>query len=193
MRDIPRFAATLTLIACIAAGSLAWINEITKPRIIREQERARNAGLQYVLSVTEKSVFDPIKIDGKIRYWEGYKDKSKDQFAGYAIQVPAKGYQSTIQTLVGLDSMGTILRIGIVFQQETPGLGTQCETIRSGETTPWWQDQFRDKNGASVQLGKEPRTIQSIAGATITSKAITDAIADSTKSFLSLIGKNGQK
>ena len=39
MKDIPRFAATLTLVALIAAGSLTWINEITKPKILEQQEK----------------------------------------------------------------------------------------------------------------------------------------------------------
>lgn len=193
MKDIPRFAATLTLFACIAAGSLAWINEITKPRIILEQEKERNAGLQYVLSGTENGVIVPIEQYGQTLYWEGYRDKSKNQFAGYALQVAAKGYQSTIQTLVGIDSLGTILRIKIIYQKETPGLGTQCETIRSGETTPWFQDQFKNIIASSVQLGKDPGQINAITGATITSKAITDAIADSARSFIRLIGKKQQE
>jgi RnfABCDGE-type electron transport complex G subunit len=189
MRDIPRFAATLTLVACIAAGSLTWINQITKPRILIQQEEEVTNGLRHVLSGAENGVIVPIIKNGKTVYWEGFKDRKKNEFIGYAMQVPANGYQSTIQTLVGLDSLGTILRIKIIFQKETPGLGTQIETIRKGETAPWWQDQFSRKLATSVKVDKDKGEIVSISGATITSRSITNAIADSAKSLFNTIGK----
>ena len=192
MKDIPRFAATLTLIACIAAGSLAWINQITKPRILIQQEKELNDGLRYVLSGTKDGIIVPIEKDGKILFWEGYKDKDRDLFVGYAIQVPATGYQSTIQTLVGLDSLGTILRIRIISQMETPGLGTQVESIRKGETSPWWQAQFKTKEATNVKVDKDRGEIISVTGATITSRAITNAIADSSKSFFNTISISGE-
>jgi electron transport complex protein RnfG len=64
----------------------------------------------------------------------------------------------------------------VLSQQETPGLGTRCQEIRRGETEPWWQAQFKGKRISEVAVDKDNGIIQSITGATITSRAITDGI-----------------
>lgn len=187
MKDIPRFAATLTLVALIAAGSLAWINEITKPKILEQQEKELTQALTYVLPGVQKENIVPIREDGEILYYEGYRDKDRTQFAGYALLVLSQGYSSTIRTLVGVDSTGTILAIKVLFQQETPGLGTRCEEIRTGESVPWWQAQFSDKNALELAVDKDGGSIESITGATITSRAITEGISKHVKLVLDII------
>jgi len=184
MKDIPRFAATLTFVALIAAGSLAWINKITKPKILTQQQNELKNALSYVLPGTDEGTIVAIEEEGEILYYEGYRDRNKTHLVGYAFLVLSKGYSSTIRTLVGIDSAGTILAIRILSQKETPGLGTRCEEIRSGETTSWWQDQFSCKKSTEISVDKDGGEIQSITGATITSRAITSGIAQrATKIF----------
>jgi len=187
MKDIPRFAATLTFVALIATGSLAWINEITKPKIFAQHNKELNSGLNYVLPGSESGVIVPIRENDNILYYEGYRDKAKTKLIGYAFVAEGKGYSSTIQTLVGIDSTGNIFTIKILFQKETPGLGTRCEEIRSDETTPWWQDQFKGMESKGVSVDKDGGEIQSITGATITSRAITSGIAQRATKFFQII------
>jgi electron transport complex protein RnfG len=189
MRDILRFGATLTIVALIATGSLAWINKITRPRILLQQENELNDGLYTVLPNTDKGKIEPV-IEGDVTlYYEGYADKAKSEFIGYAFLALGTGYSSTIRTLVGIDKAGAILGIKILFQQETPGLGTRCEEIRSGETTPWWQDQFIRKPSLGIAVDKDNGEIESITGATITSRAITNSIAEQAKKVLDRINE----
>ncbi len=187
MKDILRFSATLTIVALIASGSLAWINKITRPRILLQQETELNNGLFTVLPNTDKGKIELVFDGDVILYYKGYADKNKTEFVGYAFLTLGTGYSSTIRTLVGIDPKGTILGIKILSQQETPGLGTRCEEIRNGETTPWWQDQFIGKPSLGIAVDKDNGDIESITGATITSRAITNSIAEQAKTVLDRI------
>ncbi len=188
MKDIPRFAATLTFVALIAAGSLAWVNEITKPMILVQQEKELKDALAYVLPGSKTGVIIPVKENNKTIYYMGYKDKEKKQFIGYAFLVLSKGYSSTIRTLVGMDSTGTIFAIRVLSQQETPGLGNRCQEVKSGQTSPWWQKQFSGKKATNICVDKDGGQIQAITGATITSRAITNGISARAKWLLEKIG-----
>ena len=68
MKDIPRFAATLTIVALIAAGSLAWVNEITKPKILIQQQKELKEALAYVLPGSKTGVIVPVMENRKIIY-----------------------------------------------------------------------------------------------------------------------------
>jgi len=187
MKDIFRFAITLTVVALSAAGSLVWINSITKPKIRLQQENVLTEALAYVLGGSEKGVIEPVQENGEIVYYKGFRDKDKTALIGYAFLVPCQGYSSTIQTLVAIDSSGAILAVKILSQQETPGLGTRCEEILSGESDPWWQRQFVGQNGSEVAVDKDGGPIRAITGATITSRAVTNGIASRTRYLLEKI------
>jgi len=192
MKDIPRFALILTIVTVIASGSLAWINKITHPVISAQEQKTFNEGLRAVLPGSGQGIIEPVMENDNILYYMGFADPEKTNLIGYAFQAPGQGYSSLIQTLVGMDTSGTILSIKVLSQKETPGLGTKCEEIRTGETTPWWQDQFQGQLTMDLKVDKDGGDIQSITGATITSRAITNAIAHSASSVLSQIQKSNQ-
>lgn len=179
MRDIPRFAAILMLVALIAAGCLAWVDKITKPKILTQEAKALQDALHYVLS--DAQVIVPESSEGQILFYRGFSDKEMKHLAGYAFQADGEGYSSTIKTIVGIDTLFVIKAIKILSQQETPGLGTRCEEILNGETSPWWPRQFSGKNAREIRVNKDGGVIQAITGATITSRAITNAIAEKSR------------
>ena len=192
MRDILRFSFILTIVALITTGALAYINEITKPKIIAQQEKELKDGLISVLPGVDKNNIIPISEKGQTLYYIGYKDDEKENAAGFAFLSESRGYSSIIRTLVGIDSSGAILAINILFQKETPGLGTRCEEIRFGDTSPWWQDQFIHLNATDVCVDKDGGRVESITGATITSRAITDGIAKHSRIVLDKLSKNNE-
>jgi Na+-translocating ferredoxin:NAD+ oxidoreductase subunit G len=186
MKDIPQFAAILCLVALIAAASLSWINEITEPKIAAQEMKALNEGLQAVLPGSSDGVVVPVQADS-ISYYIGYKDRAQRECIGFAFEASGDGYSSTIRTLVGIDTSGTILAIQVLSQQETPGLGTRCQEIRPGEDHPWWQVQFKGLKATDVKVDKDGGNIESITGATITSRAITNAISEKASAVMLII------
>jgi electron transport complex protein RnfG len=129
-----------------------------------------------------KSVFTDVQnivedtIDGK-KYYKGYAtEDTSGEPTGYAIVADGVGYSSTIRTLVGLSPEGIIKGMNIIYQLETPGLGTKAVEIKYGESDPWFQRQFLNLPGDSVAVDKDGGQIVSITASTITSRAIASSI-----------------
>lgn len=92
---------------------------------------------------------------------------------GYVIEVTSsEGYGGDIGLYMGVRNDGTLNGISILQITETPGLGMEAENV----LVP----QFKDKNVSSftyTKTGKENDTqIDAISGATITTKAVTNAV-----------------
>jgi electron transport complex protein RnfG len=88
--------------------------------------------------------------------------------------------------ITGIDRNGVIKGVRILEHQETPGLGSKINEIHPGEKEPHFLRQFIGKNGKTVAVKKD---IDAITGATISSKAVTDAINKAVAEFLEKIKK----
>lgn len=204
MREILKLGAILAAISLVAGLLLSGTYSLTRPRIRMQEEEERGLALKQVLP---GAVEFREKRGRTMRYEEGV-DRS-GRVVGYAFDGQAKGYQSTIRVRVGVDPDGKILGIKILSQEETPGLGAKVDEVLSQETlwsalmgifrssqpveideipssTPWFQAQFAGKTARDLILVKEStdKNIESITGATITSQAVTKAVRDSVREFL---------
>lgn len=175
MGNIIKLAFILGTFCIIAAFSLGGVYESTKEKIAFEKEKVMQEALKSVLPEA-KNIVKTTAPDGKV-YYQGFAtDDTKVPPLGYAVVAAGKGYSSTIQTLVGLTPDGLIKGMNVLYQLETPGLGTKAVEIKYGEKDPWFQRQFFGKPGDNVAVEKDGGQIQSITGATITSRAIATAI-----------------
>ena len=194
---------------CAAAGlTLGATYRVTREKISAEQERARMDALRVVLPEADKNGFREVIVeksafatDGK--YYEAYDKPLNDatrELVGYALEAAGTGYSSTIRVTVGVDSKAEVIRgIKITFQQETPGLGANCEAVkaegtlwdvllgkrkRAGSSQPWFQAQFGGKRADTlVKVGNQYQEIDGLTGATITTNAVTDAVVAAVKEF----------
>jgi electron transport complex protein RnfG len=168
MKDIFRFSITLTLVACLAAGSLSWINNKTRPLIEARQQRELKQRLSYVLPGADPTVIVPSSIDSTI--YIGYKDTTKSQVVGYASVVTPKGYGGSIRILFGVDPHGQILSFRVLSHKETIDIdGFYLENDA-------WRASISKKKASEIKLIKDGGTIESETGATITARAIVDGI-----------------
>jgi len=175
MKYILKLTAILGTICIIAAFSLGGIYEITKERIAAERTRVLKEALSTVLP-DAKNIVETTDVSGKT-YYRGFpSDDTTQAPSSFAIMAYGKGYSSTIQVLTGIDTSGNIIGIKVLYQQETPGLGTKSQEIMYGESDPWFQRQYLKKSGFSIAVDKDGGEIKSITGATITSRAITNSI-----------------
>ena len=179
MLNIAKLGFILGAFCVVAAFALGGVYETTRAKIASEKEKVMEDALKSVLPEAKKIVDDT--IDGKT-YYKGYATEDADgEPIGYAIVAEGVGYSSTIRTLVGLTPEGIINRMNVMYQQETPGLGTKSVEIKYGETDPWFQRQFLNLPGDSVVVDKDGGQIVSITGSTITSRAITSSIKREVK------------
>ena len=95
------------------------------------------------------------------------------ELLGRAYLINAKGYGGPISLMVGIKSDGILAGISILSSSETPGLGKKAENAE-------FLGQFinKDVDAFSVVKGMMNANdqISAISGATISTKAITDAI-----------------
>jgi len=179
VRNIIKLGFILGAFCVVAAFALAGVYEATKEDIAAARESVMLGALKSVLPDAEKIVEDT--IDGK-RYFKGYATEDESQAPiGYAVVAYGVGYSSTIRTLVGLTPDGIIQGMNIIYQQETPGLGTKAVEIKYGEKDSWFQRQFLGLPGDSVAVDKDGGKIVSITASTITARAIADSVRRETE------------
>ena len=181
MNNIIQLGLRLLIVCALSAGGLALLNAKTSPIIAEykrmEQEQAR----KEVMPAASAGSFVLRDSATDLPYYEAYSNPEGKQLVGYVFNTMGKGYSSTVETVVGVDLQWKITGIKVTSQQETPGLGTKSTEIRYGENDPWFQRQFKSRPAELIKVDKDGGEIQSITGASITSRTITDAIRHNTK------------
>ena len=180
MRDILKLGLVLFVYSAVAGASLAYVNSLTKPQIVANSVASENAAREEVLpgmsgGFEEKGL---LKAEGaEFPWWIGYSDKDRKTPGGYVVIVSGKGYSSVIRTMVGVGTDGKIVGMKVIFQQETPGLGTKISEIAYGESEPRFTHQFRGKSlDDNLKVKKDGGSIDAATGATISPRAVTHAV-----------------
>jgi electron transport complex protein RnfG len=168
----------------VCAAVLAYVNKCTKDRIANLTTEKTAAAAKAVLpsSVTalDKKA-DP--SDPSLEVVVGYADAAKTNVAGYAAPgLSKKGYGGEIRLMVGLTPDRKVVTYRPLAANETPGLGAKL-----GDQE--FSKQFNDKDGTALKVKKDGGEIDAITGATITSRAVCEAIADACARIDRIEGK----
>ncbi|MGD9638317.1 MAG: RnfABCDGE type electron transport complex subunit G [Alphaproteobacteria bacterium] len=161
----------LFFVTLISASSLAGVYKVTKNIINEIAIKKQQEALKAVIATDyDNNPFEEKTVAGNI---EVYPAKKNGDVTSYAIKsVSSKGYNGNIEIMLGLLPDGVVSNLVIVSQSETPGLGTRV-------TEPPFVNQFNGKNLAKgiLKVKKDGGDVDAITGATISSRAVTDAIA----------------
>lgn len=191
MKELFKYGIILGVICVVAGGLLTGTYFLTKNRISALAQAECEASLKEVLPQAEK--FEPASLPDKEIYYNAYSREKK--LIGIAFPVTAKGYSSNIEVMVGMAIGGEITAIKIISQNETPGLGDRINEVKDDTTIfdalktkkpkaalkPWFQSQFSHKKLEDF------KDIQTITGATISSKAVLDAVKNKAEEFIKLV------
>ena len=184
MKKILQLILSLTLISAVCAAVLAIVNNATKERIANLATLKANNAARAVLPTSVKAI-EPVKdpADASLTAFIGYADDAKTQIAGYAVPgLTAKGYGGNIRLMVGLNPDRTVISYQVLAAAETPGLGSNL-------STPAFIARFKDQPAASVKVTKDGGKIEALTSATITSRAVCDAVADAAQRIDRIEGK----
>jgi electron transport complex protein RnfG len=152
------------IIAAVASGILAFLNQVTAPIIQANQAKAEKEARIAVLA--DATTFSQKEKNG-FQYYEGVN--ANGEVVGFTFVASLYGYSSDVKTMVGVDTALTIKNIKILSQTETPGLGANCEK-------PEFPERFKNKKMNEMVVDKDGGKIQSITGATITTRTIATSI-----------------
>lgn len=178
MKQLIKFGLILGVICLTATLVLALTYQITRPKIEEKLRIEEEQALKEILP--DAASFNKKAIDG-IDYFEASKGKD---LIGYCVRVTANGYNGFIRLMVGIDLNGIIKGVRILEHYETPGLGEKISEIKLGEKDPWFLRQFVGKSAKTVVIKKD---IDAITGATISSRAVCEAINKTVNEFLGKI------
>lgn len=184
MKKILQLILSLTLISAVCAAVLAIVNNATKERIANLATLKANNAARAVLPASIKAI-EPVKdpADASLTAFIGYADDAKTQIAGYAVPgLTAKGYGGNIRLMVGLNPDRTVISYQVLAAAETPGLGSNL-------STPTFIARFKDQPAAIVKVTKDGGKIEALTSATITSRAVCDAVADAAQRIDRIEGK----
>lgn len=149
-----RYAATLGVFCLAASALLGVAYHFTRPKILSQETAQEATGLREVFPQADS--FEPVREGAETIYYKALGRSEK--ILGYAFKAVKRGYASDIVTMVGMDRDGAIMRVKILSQNETPGLGTKIVEVVQKETAwdaflkkikmgrapqPWFQAQFR--------------------------------------------------
>lgn len=173
MKDTLKLIITLVAICMIAGSLLALVHKITLKPIEDTEKRVKNEAMNEVLPAHDNDpLADKVEIDANGKTWTFYVARKDGSFAGAAFESTSpKGYAGDISLMVGLGSDGNITAMKVTGQKETPGLGAKI-------VDPVWRAQFSGKSitGTKWAVKKDQGDIDQITAATISSRAVADAI-----------------
>lgn len=182
---------TLGVITLVAGLTLGYVFEWTKAPIAKAQMDKQLRAIEAVVKGYDnnpvKEKFMAATPDGKDSL-EMFPAKHKGELIGMAVKTKSsRGYSGDIWIMVGFTMQGDIQNIVIIEHKETPGLGSKL-------TDPKFLNQFLEKNPGQINLKvrKDGGTVDAITGATISSRAFSEAVQLAYETFQSVNHGNAQ-
>lgn len=181
-RKIVKMIVVLTSTAILSGGVLASVYRVAHPLI--EGNRLRELKKAIFIVLPGAVDYEEINKEG-ITIYKGI-DRDGGEI-GYAFVSEGPGFQGKIKMMVGLSTdMKTLTGMKVLEELETPGLGNRIEEEE-------FQGQFK---GLEIEpkIGyvknkkpEKPYEIQAITGATISSRAVVEAINRDVKKVVSVL------
>ena len=178
MNKILKLALVLLAVSVVVAGVLGVINELTYP-VIDAQKQAKTA--EAFSAVLKADRFDEIEFNNPD--FPTVLTVHKAEGVGYVVTSKFSGAQGNITLAVGVDNDYKCTGISVIEHAETSGLGANAAS--TGEVGVNFRAQFVGQD-ESIALSNAGGSIDALTGATITSRAITEAVATSIRAVKSL-------
>lgn len=193
MKTVIKDTLRLVAITIIAGICLSFVHELTAETIATAEYEERQASYREVFPEAAKfeeienleRYIDSASFSDGVSIGEAYIAKDENsEFIGYVVSVStAKGYGGSIEMSVGFDAWGTITGMKVTKMSETSGLGAHC-------TDESFSSQFKgiSEKVEFTKTGKtKPNEIDAISGATITTRAVTEAV-NGARGFIGVMG-----
>jgi electron transport complex protein RnfG len=199
-----RLIATLGIAGFFSGLVLVTVYLATQPLILRNQAQALEAAIYRILpGSTSRKAF--VLEDGALVPLEegsgglplidavfgAYDDEGK--LVGYGIPSEGPGFQDTIRLIYGYDPESkNIVGMEVLESKETPGLGDKImkdeDFLANFESLSIEPEVVAVKPGTSTNSNE----VDTISGATISSKAVVNIINEGNRRWLDLVDQIGE-
>lgn len=160
--------AILTVIVAVVTVLLVLTNGATEAQIAELQAASEEEAKMEVLAEADGFTEATVNVDGTdYTYFEATNG------AGYVFTASYKGYGGPVVCMIGISANGEVTGVKLTDQNETPGLGQKALNAS-------FTDQYKGEipaDGKFDVIKDDPNgEINAIAGATITSRAVTNSV-----------------
>lgn len=193
---LKNMVVVLFSITAISAFLVGVVNNITRDTIRKTNDDAKLLALTQVLPDFEGDALfahDTIRIQGA-QIVATQVMRADSTTVGYAVEAHSltkTGYADKIYLMVGFLEDGTINDIKVLSQKETPGLGANM--VKPGNKL---ETSFKSRKASeivfAVKKDDKNGSVDALSGATISSRAYTDAMETAYAAFLWTTGQREQ-
>ncbi|VGO14417.1 Electron transport complex subunit RnfG [Pontiella desulfatans] len=194
--NIPMLGAFLGGVAAIAAGLLSLVYTSTAEAIALNLQKKTNTALEQILPAFDNVPADDTvsihsEMDWPVKY---YIAKKGGEIVGYAGEVVTpEGFSGNVTVMASLKTDGTVDKVIVTANTETPGLGTvvtdrkvqktivdlikgggAAEGLAPNKYLDWYGSKKAGDDRWSIV--KDGEAVNGKTGATITSRAICGAV-----------------
>ena len=185
MKEIGKLILVLTLICTTAALVLSQVHRVTEGPIAEQRRNELRRAITEVLPDHDNQPDELTYVGEGSDGREGrvfYIASREGRYAGAAFPVVTRrGYSGEILALVGVDAAGEVYGVRILTHAETPGLGSHITDPEFLETLVFRDDARRERRtlaNTDWRVVKDGGEIDQITGATISPRALVEAIAE---------------
>lgn len=169
------------LIVCgLSAWALGYVYQITKEPIDIAKNQKTVDAIAKIVGEFDNNPFDEkTNINAGKSKLEMFPARQNGNISAVAIKTYSKnGFSGKIELIIGISMDGTILGYKVIEHAETQGLGSKI-------TEKKFSDQFVGLNTKSSEykLSNDGGEVDALTGATISSKAVVDAIGKAAKAY----------
>lgn len=169
-----RIVLTLSIVTLISGVALGGLNAVTKERIeINILKNKQMPAVESIFTDAENNLLEDRK-SLKLGDQEEqllFPMKKGGETKAVAFEFSGKGFGGDVGVMMGVDiETGDLVGIGMTVLSETPGVGMKA-------TEPTFTKRFRGlKKSTNFHVKQDGGQIDAITGATITSRAVCDAL-----------------
>ena len=185
-----RSTAVLLLVAGLAiAATLAWQRFTAGPIAVASHQWQEQQWLKVLPpgSYDNRPLQTPVTLtDTRLSHSHllaGYRANLAGATSAVLLHSSVQGYGGAIELVIAITPEGRLVGVRVLKQQESPGLGDGLvDPVRH------WLDQFigrtlRDTPEQAWALKRDQGAFDQLAGATVTSRAVIEAIQDTLRYF----------
>ncbi len=168
--SLPNMILSLTGLTLVAGASLGFVNYITAEPIAAAAEKAKIEAMEEILPPFDS--FEIVESNGLALY----PASSNKQFSGIAFETYSDdGFGGRIVIMAGFGADGSLTGYRVLSHAETPGLGSKMDS--------WFMNDQVIGSSDYISVRADGGNVDAITGATITSRAFTDAINRARKAY----------
>ncbi len=112
-----------------------------------------------------------------------YRGTRDEQTSALAWEIVGRGYAGDIRLMLGLDTDGKVLGVRVLSHAETPGLGDKIEAQKDNWILGFNGLSLGNPPPSKWKVKKDGGQFDAFSGATVTPRAVVEAIADGLAFF----------